>query len=383
MLQEEDSDDEDNADVDEFDEQAANTIEELREHKVMKAMKSVKKFEENGSPTAFMALWKRKYPDLSEKTELNDHLRNCESCRQKHTHETFSSSVKMYFPSQIIDSTDHGLKSVCLLPTTMSKIYLQTDDSANIELDGTLFDDVQKMSLRSRHGNIRLKNVTADQIKIGTSQGDVVTDGITDANIKCEIEGAGNFSAIGDHGIYGRKLDVRSEYGDISIWTDCYSDSLILSTNQGNILVNDMCGVDAHFNINKDGRLSGRLNSGSIDANVGDNGRAFLSIMSIYTDSMINMGKMSELTIRMPDNPDYNIRIQAAVLEAKDPKLLNNGDIHVNDRGIQVYETSFISNEELPTLHVTSYGKVTLSSFQRDKNMEIAYRGTDSSNNAY
>ena len=382
-MQEEDSDDEDNAEVDEFDEQVANTIEELPEHKVMKAMKSVKKFEENGSPTAFMALWKRKYPDLSEKTELNDHLRNCESCRQKHTHETFSSSVKMYFPSQIIDSTDHGLKSVCLLPTTMSKIYLQTDDSANIELDGTLFDDVQKMSLRSRHGNIRLKNVTADQIKIGTSQGDVVTDGITDANIKCEIEGAGNFSAIGDHGIYGRKLDVRSEYGDISIWTDCYSDSLILSTNQGNILVNDMCGVDAHFNINKDGRLSGRLNSGSIDANVGDNGRAFLSIMSIYTDSMINMGKMSELTIRMPDNPDYNIRIQAAVLEAKDPKLLNNGDIHVNDRGIQVYETSFISNEELPTLHVTSYGKVTLSSFQRDKNMEIAYRGTDSSNNAY
>ena len=380
ILQDDASDEEDN---DEFDEPLGNSVEEAIEHKIMKLKKTVKKYEKDECETAFMALGKRKYPDLSEDTKLNEHLRICEKCRLKHADDIFTSSVKMYFPHNVMDDgepiTNHGLKSVCLLPTSMSKIHLQTDDSNKIELDGTLFDDVQEIGLTTRNGDIRMKNVIADQITIGTTEGDVTTDGMIDAKIKCEITGTGNFTVNGDNGIYGRRMDARTEYGDIAIWADCYIDSLNLSSNQGSINVNDMYGVDANFNIAKVGRLSGTLNTGSIEANVGDDGKGFLSIMNIYDDSYINMGKRSDLTIRTVQSPNFNIKVQAAVLEAKDPKLLNYGDIHVNDRGVQVYETSFISNEELPTLHVTSLGKVTLTCYQRSQKFEYTFTADSSS----
>ena len=74
-----------------------------------------------------------------------------------------------------------------------------------MQLDATLIEDIVKVEITTEYGNIRTKEVIADQINLISDAGDITTSGILDGNITVETGGDGDFLARGDVGIHGER----------------------------------------------------------------------------------------------------------------------------------------------------------------------------------
>ena len=129
--------------------------------------------------TAHFSLWKP-----------TDHVggsQDEEQLTEEDKDKTFVSALKLFSFKHIVESVDSSLKALCLVPTAMNKLYIQADNGAHIHLDGTLIDDLRKVGLSTEAGNIRIKDVTADEISLSSQVGDISFDGIIDGNIMVEV----------------------------------------------------------------------------------------------------------------------------------------------------------------------------------------------------
>ena len=86
----------------------------------------IKKNMDDFPPSAFVTIWKPKDPNNSTRDEeINDHLKLCDDCNQKFEGDDFVSAIKMWVLNHIVDSNDHAMRLVSLVPSNMSRIFLQ------------------------------------------------------------------------------------------------------------------------------------------------------------------------------------------------------------------------------------------------------------------
>ena len=62
-------------------------------------------------------------------------------------------------------------------------LYFSGQIGGHIKLDGTLIDDLWKVGLATEDGNIRIRNITADEIKLESLLGDIIIEGSIDGKI--------------------------------------------------------------------------------------------------------------------------------------------------------------------------------------------------------
>ena len=93
------------------------------------------------------------------------------------------------------DMNNNDLKAVFLVPVSMGKIYLQSDRDGQIEVDGTLLDDLLSVGLYTEIGNLKVRDLEAIEIKLASRMGDILCEGVLDGHIVAETFGDGDFVA--------------------------------------------------------------------------------------------------------------------------------------------------------------------------------------------
>ena len=122
-------------------------------------------------------------------------------------------------------------------PILMNKIFLETEKHAGIDLNGNLMDQLMAVGLVSEAGDVKIRDIWAEDIMLASEKGDILCYGTVEANIKAETAGDGDFIA---RSVVGPKLEVVTNTGNITIWDDCHSESTVLLTKAGNIYCNRM-----------------------------------------------------------------------------------------------------------------------------------------------
>ena len=93
------------------------------------------------------------------------------------------------------DMNNNDLKAVFLVPVSMGKIYLQSDRDGQIEVDGTLLDDLLSVGLYTEIGNLKVRDLEAVEVKLASRMGDILCEGHLDGHIIAETFGDGDFLA--------------------------------------------------------------------------------------------------------------------------------------------------------------------------------------------
>lgn len=281
--------------------------------------------------------------------------------------ESLASALKIFSLRHIVESYDSALKSVCLLPTLMSKIFIQGDLGAHIHLDGTLIEDLRKVGLSTEVGNIRVKDVTAEEITLSSRMGDISCDGVVDGKIIAETYGDGDFVAKGT-GIYGPSLIASTNDGDISLWSEIRSEECLLSTKNGHITCRDINGSHVTLLVSEAGNVFANINGGSISATV-TNGSVQGSVKNITEDSVITVTK-GDVFVSIPTKCRFKLKVSAPMTEIA-PKLQNTGELSLSkETGFEEFSTVDASSEPIiPTLTISAYqGTVHVSVFEADSN---------------
>ena len=134
-------------------------------------------------------------------------------------------------------------------------------------MDGTLIDDLRKVALTTEVGNIRLKNVTADEINLSSQIGDVSLDGIIDGNVVIETFGDGDVSLKGKT-VYGSGLVISTDDGDINLWSECQTDECVLTTRNGNIIAGELFGTSVSIIVSEAGSVKANGYGGAIETTI-------------------------------------------------------------------------------------------------------------------
>jgi hypothetical protein len=74
------------------------------------------------SSTAHISIWQ---PKICTFTGWQDDYRHLSGKDGEDVGNEFSSALKIFSPRHVIEAPDSALRAVCLVPTAMSKIYLQ------------------------------------------------------------------------------------------------------------------------------------------------------------------------------------------------------------------------------------------------------------------
>ena len=137
----------------------------------------------------------------------------------------------------MLEEKANGLSMSFHTPTLMNKIFLETEKQACIDLNGNLMDQLVAVGLVSEAGDVKIRDIWAEDIMLASERGDILCYGTVEANIKAETAGDGDFIA---RSLVGPKLKVVTNTGNISVWDDCHSETALLLTTAGNIYCNRM-----------------------------------------------------------------------------------------------------------------------------------------------
>lgn len=308
------------------------------------------------SATAHFSLWEPPANAAEMKSPVNG--------------ETFSSSLRFFSFKNILENYDSYMKAVCLVPTYMNKIYIQGDLAGRINVDGTLIENLQSVGLTTEVGKIKIKDVTADTISLSSGMGDIEIDGIVDGNlIRVDTGGDGEIHAKGKS-IYGGRLTISSQEGDVYLYPEIRSKECYVSTVTGTITAKDLMSTITVMRISKEGRVFASSKSASkIDISV-QKGTVDLSLEQITTNSNISVFS-GDVTIVVPRKPKFKLRVSAPNTYIA-PTLQNAGELSIdNDTGIEKFSTeSSISNgKPAPCLIVeVMQGYVTVAVPENDDN---------------
>jgi hypothetical protein len=245
---------------------------------------------------------------------------------------------------------------------------------AHIELDGTLIDDLRKVGVTSEVGNIKVKDVTADEIKLASRLGDITCDGIVDGKITAETFGDGDFFAKGT-GIYGNSLVVNTDEGDINLWSECRSDECFLSTKRGHIAARELNCSHSNLVIEEVGNVNANVMGGTVSVTV-TNGVVYASVDALEEDSSIAVAK-GDVYLTLPPKCNFRIRVSCPTANIA-PRLLNAGELSLSkETGFEEF-TNVNVNEAVPTLHISVLqGSVNVAVTQSEQENSAAF-GYDS-----
>ena len=174
--------------------------------------------------------------------------------------EEIASTFKVYCPSHLLQQERNGISLVFHTPTLMNKIFLEAEREGSIDLSGLLLDQMMTVGLVTEAGNIKVRDIWSEEIKLASNMGDVLCYGTIEGNIRAETLGDGDFIA---RSVVGPRLDVETFGGDICIWDDCYVDTCQLFTSTGNIYCNRLYS-DAKICIKQEGVATLHVVSGSV-----------------------------------------------------------------------------------------------------------------------
>ena len=111
--------------------------------------------------------------------------------------EEVASSLKVYCPPHLLDQQKNGITSVFHTPTLMNKIFLEAEKHGSIDLNCNLMDQLVSVGLVTHWGNIKVRDIWAEDIKMATNTGDILCYGSIEGNITAETASDGDFIARG------------------------------------------------------------------------------------------------------------------------------------------------------------------------------------------
>ena len=109
--------------------------------------------------------------------------------------EEVASSVKVYCPSHLLENRKNGITMVFHTPTLMNKIYLEAQKHGSIDLNCNLMDQLVSVGLLTKMGNIKVKDMWAETIKLSTVSGDILCYGTIEGDITAKTATDGDFIA--------------------------------------------------------------------------------------------------------------------------------------------------------------------------------------------
>ena len=109
--------------------------------------------------------------------------------------EELASSVKVYCPSHLLENRKNGITMVFHTPTLMNKIYMEAKKHGSIDLNCNLMDQLVSVGLLTQMGNIKVKDMWAETIKLATVSGDILCYGTIEGDITAETITDGDFIA--------------------------------------------------------------------------------------------------------------------------------------------------------------------------------------------
>jgi len=198
--------------------------------------------------------------------------------------EEVASSLKVYCPSHLLENSKNGITMVFHTPTLMNKIYLEAQRHGSIDLNCNLMDQLVSVGLLTQMGNIKVKDMWAEMIKLATRTGDILCYGTVEGDITAETAADGDFIA---RCIVGTRLKVTTDAGDICLWDDCHSDVAELYTVYGNVHCKRLYG-NTKILIKEQGTATLNVVTGSI-AVVVKHGEIIAHVDSISEDSFIEL----------------------------------------------------------------------------------------------
>ena len=198
--------------------------------------------------------------------------------------EEIASTFKVYCPSHLLQQERNGISLVFHTPTLMNKIFMEAEREGCIDLNGLLLDQMITVGLVTEAGNIKVRDIWSEEIKLASNMGDVLCYGTIEGNIRAETLGDGDFIA---RSVVGPRLDVVTDRGDICVWDDCHVDTCQLFTTAGNIYCNRLY-ADAKICIKQAGVATLNIVSGSV-ACVVKNGDIIAHIDQLTQDSFMEV----------------------------------------------------------------------------------------------
>lgn len=287
--------------------------------------------------------------------------------------EEVASAFKIYCPNHVLDPPDHGIKAVFFCPTLMNKLYLESERHGCIEVDCKLMDQLVTVGLFTEYGNIRIRDVWAQDIKLASRFGDIYCEGTVEGAVTAETFGDGDFVA---RYIVGSRLKVTTDSGDISLWNDCFTELCELYTVTGHIHVRFLYGK-AKILVKDQGSVVVNVVEGSVTAVV-KSGTIWANIDKLTEDSYLEV-EDGDITVNVPPDFPFKLNLVASRTNVAS-HILNSGELFLASNG----QESFVKQGEIgksgdiqPTLSIRTHnGEITLTGTRPEKQGE---KGFDSS----
>eukprot|EP00092_Neocalanus_flemingeri_P014163 GFUD01015279.1.p1 GENE.GFUD01015279.1~~GFUD01015279.1.p1 ORF type:complete len:576 (-),score=147.94 GFUD01015279.1:103-1767(-) len=282
--------------------------------------------------------------------------------------EEVASSVKVYCPSHLLDQRNSGITSVFYTPTLMNKIYLEAEKHGSIDLNCNLMDQLVSVGLVTQFGNIKLKDIWAQDIKLATRTGDILCYGAIEGNITAETAADGDFIA---RSVVGPRLKVTTDAGDICVWDDCHAEVSELYTMYGDVHCKRLYGT-AKILIKEQGTATLNVIDGSV-AVVVKTGDIVAHVDKISEDSFMEV-ETGNIVLHVA--PDFPFRISLLAQRTTiSPHILNSGEFFLSngyEHFVSGVETS--SAEVQPTLTIRCHhGQITLQGPRPSKTAETGF----------
>jgi hypothetical protein len=105
-------------------------------------------------------------------------------CQVNRDGDKLLNEIKWYSPAHMMESFDHGLRAVFLVPTTLGRLFVRTEREAPVELDGGLQTRLSTVTVMTDGGAIRLRDLQVSrELRLSTRTGDIVCEGVIDGHL--------------------------------------------------------------------------------------------------------------------------------------------------------------------------------------------------------
>jgi len=254
--------------------------------------------------------------------------------------EEVASSVKVYCPSHLLENRKNGITMVFHTPTLMNKIYLEAQKHGSIDLNCNLMDQLVSVWLQTKMGNIKVKDMWAETIKLSTVSGDILCYGTIEGDITAKTATDGDFIA---RSVVGTRLKVTTDAGDICLWDDCHAEVAELYTVYGNVHCKRLYG-NTKILIKEQGTATLNVVNGSV-AVVVKAGDIIAHVENITQDSFIEL-ETGNVVLHVSQDFPFRISLVAPRTEISS-HILNVGELFMRN-GLE----HFISGVEPDTAEV-------------------------------
>ena len=207
-------------------------------------------------------------------------------------------------------------------------------------MDASLIEDLDVVGLCTEAGSVRVKDLTAYQIRMASKLGSITSNGILDGNVVAELMGDGDFFATI---MAGPSATVTTESGDINIWEECRCERSHFFTRCGNISASDLHNQN-FMSIKEEGNIDANLIEGSISAVV-RKGDIELTIDALSDHSTLHVTE-GDITVHIPSKPGFRINATAPETDVA-PSIVDTGEVFACDtEGYETFTTTGIEPAE-------------------------------------